>query len=186
MKFPHRPCFVLLAFFLAMGGAFAQNSVQVAFQNTAETLIRDASKSPLPVGESADGDGAAIQLGYYNEGTTSSPFSGSFVALTGPDSANQAFKATSVGDSGGGALGRFSLVCNFIFSAPRDDTARAGCGNGAKAKSDQLNRLTTATAATRMSPVRTPTPASSSASRHRDHPRANGHAATNAEILSAT
>ncbi len=110
-------CFVLLAFFLAMGEASAQNSVQVAFQNTAQTLILDASKSPLPVGNSVDGDGAIIQLGYYTAGTASSPFSGSFVALTGADSANTSFRATSVGDSGGGTAGRFSLVCNFVENA---------------------------------------------------------------------
>ncbi len=117
MKFARRLCFVLLAFFWALGDASAQNSVQVAFQNTAETLILDASKSPLTVGTGADGDGAIIQLGYYTAGTASSPFSGSFVALTGPDSANAGFRATSVGDSGGGTAGRFSLVCNFVQNA---------------------------------------------------------------------
>ena len=117
MKFPRKACFLLLAWFGALGEACAQNSVQVAFQNTASTPLLDAAQNPLPIGSSADGDGAIIQLGYYTSGTASSPFSGTFVPLTGPDSANTAFRTTSVGDSGGGPAGRLSLVCNFVQDA---------------------------------------------------------------------
>lgn len=108
-------CF--LAFFAPLSGAWAQNLVQVAFQNTETTLLKDKAGAPLTKGAAADGDGALLQLGFYTNGSAANPFAGSFVPLTGFGAQDAAFRTTSIGDSGGGADGRFSLVFHSLETA---------------------------------------------------------------------
>jgi hypothetical protein len=108
-------CF--LAFFAPLAGAWAQNVAQVAFQNTETTLLKDKAGAPLTKGGASDGDGALLQLGFYTNGSAANPFTGSFVPLTGAGAQNAAFRTTSIGDSGGGADGRFNLVFHFLETA---------------------------------------------------------------------
>jgi hypothetical protein len=73
----------------------------------------------LPYGTAAAGDGAILQLGYYNNGSSANPFSGTSVTLTGTTGANSDFANTTIGDSGGGANdGRFRFANTFIQASP--------------------------------------------------------------------
>lgn len=111
----------IVVFVLALAGAGvgarAHNLTEVAWQNTATTLLLDSKGAALSSGGAEDGDGAGVQLGYYTKGTSTAPFAGVFVPLTGGASANAAFRTTSIGDSGGGGAGRFSLVSTFVQGA---------------------------------------------------------------------
>jgi hypothetical protein len=49
-------------------------------------------------GNTTDGDGTVLQLGYYSTATAANNFSGTWVALTGDGGANSAYSTTSVGD----------------------------------------------------------------------------------------
>ncbi len=66
------------------------------------------------------GDGAVLRLGYYSSATVASPFSGTFVPLTGAQSANSAYTYTSIGDApanGAGADGTFALILSFASNS---------------------------------------------------------------------
>lgn len=91
----------------------AQNTVQVGWQNTPASILRDQTGKALPAGAPVAGDGAVVQLGYFSQATPDTPFEGTFVPLTGASSANTAFSTTAIGDAGGGADGRFSLSTVF-------------------------------------------------------------------------
>jgi hypothetical protein len=102
---------------------------QVNF-NSGDITLMDNSMVALTAGGDDDGDGAVIQLGYYSAATTSNPFLGTWIALTGDGSANtggeynadnsppsplRAFNFTSIGDVGGGsgASGVFGIAVKF-------------------------------------------------------------------------
>jgi hypothetical protein len=95
----------------------AQPSVQVVWEGPATQPLRDSSGVVLSAGLVTDGDGVLLELGYFDAGTPASPFSGKFVALTGGASADPSLRSTSVGDSGGGAAGTFSISTNFNAGA---------------------------------------------------------------------
>ena len=83
-------------------------TTQVAFSIQLNTL-KDLNGTSLTAGTSADGDGTILQLGYYTAATTSTPFAGDWVAMTGPGTPYN----TTVGDSGNYPNGTFKLEVLF-------------------------------------------------------------------------
>jgi hypothetical protein len=94
-------------------------------------LMLNQNGVALTAGPAGDGNGAALLLGYFTMGTTSDPFAGNFVALSGEGSANTAvvpgsvpaetYQQTSIGDieaNGAGADGTFSMSLNFTTTDP--------------------------------------------------------------------
>ncbi len=89
-------------------------------------VFKNNGGTALSSGTSADGDGTVLQLGYYSASTTLDPFSGSWVAMTGPGTSYQ----TTMGDSGNNPNGVFKLGVVFTagslgFTAPADGTPLA-------------------------------------------------------------
>ncbi len=93
----------------------AQTDVGVDFF-TAQLL--NAGGTALTAGTNADGDGAIIQVGYFDAATTADNFAGNWVALTGIGGANSAYGSTSVGDSGGFlGNGNASFIVSFVVGS---------------------------------------------------------------------
>jgi hypothetical protein len=97
--------------------AHALPTVQVVWEGPATKPLLNSVGVALAAGLPADGDGVLLELGYFDAGTPASPFVGKFVALTGGASADPTLQTTSVGDSGGGAAGTFSISTNFNAGA---------------------------------------------------------------------
>lgn len=91
----------------------AQKTLTVGWEGSGERVLLDSIGLPLSKGTSADSDGCVLQLGYYSAGTAENPFAGVFIPLTGESAANSRFRSTSIGDSGNGATGKFSIQCTF-------------------------------------------------------------------------
>jgi len=102
--------------------------VDVNIDSGAYVLFNQGTTA-LSAGTIAEGDGAIVELGYYSLGTTSNPFAGTFIALSGVESANtgklaptasttEAINQTSIGDTilenGGTTNGTFGIGFNFI------------------------------------------------------------------------
>lgn len=49
-------------------------------------ILQDRHGTPLGGGGPADGNGCLLEFGYYSFGNTSTPFSGEWTPLTGPNS----------------------------------------------------------------------------------------------------
>lgn len=71
--------------------------------------LKDRNGTSLTAGTSADDDGTIMQLGYYTAATTSAPFAGDWVAMTGPGTPYP----TTIGDSGNYPDGTFKLQALF-------------------------------------------------------------------------
>ena len=110
-------------------GLNAAASAAATFQVTLganSVVFKNNGGTALSSGTSADGDGTVLQLGYYTASTTLDPFSGSWVAMTGPGTSYQ----TTMGDSGNNPNGVFKLTILFtagslLFTAPADGTPLA-------------------------------------------------------------
>lgn len=88
-------------------------------QNTGAT-------NPLTGGTSANGDGAVLQLGYYDAATIGNNFAGTWIPLSGEMSLNTAsisgtsppepYNKTSIGDitNNGAGTGSFALFLDFV------------------------------------------------------------------------
>jgi hypothetical protein len=100
-----------------VASAHAQPTVQVVWEGPASKPLLNSAGVALAAGLPADGDGVLLELGYFDGGTPASPFTGKFVALTGGASADPAVQTPTVGDSGGGAAGTFSISTNFNAGA---------------------------------------------------------------------
>ena len=62
--------------------------------------VLGADFTPLTGGNlSVEGDGAVVQLGYFDSATLENPFGGNFIALTGIGGSNSAYSSTSIGDT---------------------------------------------------------------------------------------
>ncbi len=88
-------------------------------------VLKNGGGVALSAGTSAGGDGAILQLGYYTTSTVSDPFSGNWVAMTGPGTSYQ----TTIGDFSQ-PVGSFKLDIIFTagslgFTAPADGTPLA-------------------------------------------------------------
>jgi hypothetical protein len=127
-----RSALLLVVFALPLS-AHAGSQTQVNFDSGTQAMYNFGGTLLNP-GTAADGDGAVIQLGYYDGGTASSPFTGTWHALTGQGSLNTggdtgsglAFNTTSIGDIGGGAAPGGSGVFGFSLLF---DSAIAGTFN---------------------------------------------------------
>lgn len=122
MKIDHIAVLLLLGFNVAVSAA-ATLQVTLGANNV---VFKNNGGSALSSGTSADGDGTVLQLGYYSASTTLNPFSGSWVAMTGPGTSYQ----TTMGDSGNNPNGIFKLTILFAggslgFTAPADGTPLA-------------------------------------------------------------
>ncbi len=96
-----------------MVSARAQPSVQVVWEAPSTNRLLDSTGTALDSGLAVAGDGVVLELGYYDAGSAAAPFAGTFVPLTGASSPATAMQGTSVGDSGGGPNGTFSISTNF-------------------------------------------------------------------------
>lgn len=83
-------------------------SIQIYISADFVTL-NDFDNTALNAGTSSNGDGAILQLGYYTASTISDPFSGNWVAMTGPGTSYP----TTIGDSGNREAGSFKIVVLF-------------------------------------------------------------------------
>lgn len=102
----------LLLLLIATLGARAA-STKVIFSNTAETELRDSNGALLTEGaRQTSGDGAVLQLGYYDLATVTDLFLGNWIPMTGEGSRNGLVVST-IGDGYPGP-GRF--VINTFFS----------------------------------------------------------------------
>lgn len=107
--------------------ADAASYVQVTFESGTGTML-DAGGAALTPGSALDGDGAIIQLGYFDAATVGNNFAGTWHALTGAGSLNTGgnsgsglpFTTTSIGDIGGGAAPDGSGI--FAFDLRFEDT----------------------------------------------------------------
>ena len=97
-------------------GANVQTSVSI---NIDSQLLRDNLNVPLFSGGPGDGDGFAIQLGYYDAATTLNNFLGNWIALTGQNSDNTDFATSSIGDGEGGDGQLFS---QYVFDSSKPNT----------------------------------------------------------------
>lgn len=101
--------------------------LQVNLDSGSQTIFDEASGLLSP-GTASDGDGAVIQLGYYDAASAGNNFAGVWRPLTGAGSLNAggdtgsglAFNTTSIGDIGGGAAPDGSGI--FAFSLVFDDS----------------------------------------------------------------
>jgi len=103
--------------------------VTIAFDNGSFQIVNQLSVA-LTAGTSLDGDGAVLQLGYYNGASAGSNFLGVWVPLTGEGSLNtggvvldttsEPFNKTSIGDANfdSSGAGTFGITVTF-------DTANA-------------------------------------------------------------
>lgn len=115
----------LILLFLSSQALSHGASTRVNFGIQFDTL-KDLNGTSLSAGTSADGDGTILQLGYYTSATTSTPFAGDWVAMTGPGTPYQ----TTVGDSGNNPNGTFKLEVLFTqgsysFTEPAVGTSLA-------------------------------------------------------------
>ena len=109
----------LLAFSaLTFIGAVMQGEAAIVTVNfdSGSFLMTDSNGSTvLSGGTAAEGNGAVVQLGYFNAATGAFPFNGNWVPLTGQGGANPAFSTTSVGDQAifGATNGQFAISVTF-------------------------------------------------------------------------
>lgn len=115
--------FATAAFLLtAASGAFAATTT-IAFDSGFTSLLYTsaAKTTPLTAGNAnTNHDGAILQLGYYTAATSTNPFSGTFIALTGPTSLNTAFSGinnTTIGDDYTQGAGDGNFAITLIFTA---------------------------------------------------------------------
>lgn len=113
---------------------YAGSQTQVNFDSGSQAMYNFGGTLLSP-GTAADGDGAVLQLGYYDGGTAANPFMGTWHAMTGEGSLNTGgdtgsgltFNSTSIGDIGGGAapggsgVFGFSLVFDSAVSGTFND-----------------------------------------------------------------
>lgn len=106
---------VALPLFIALGVTSYGASTTVAF-DTGDHLINDFLGAPLSGGNATiNGDGFAIQLGYYTGSNAGSNFAGTWVPLTGSGSFNSAFASVSIGDDFNNGAGDGSFAFTFVF-----------------------------------------------------------------------
>jgi hypothetical protein len=123
---PKLPLAALVALALP-AAAFAAAQVQVNFDSGTQTVLNQSGFALTP-GSASDGNGAVLELGYYDGASVGNNFAGVWHALTGASSLNTggdtgsglAFNTTSIGDIGGGAAPEGSGI--FAFSLVFDDT----------------------------------------------------------------
>lgn len=131
-KFSLKCCILALAG-LVQVTSHAGNQIQINFDSGSQFLF-DQLISKLNPGTAGDGDGAVIQLGFYDNASTGNNFLGTWHAMTGMGSLNiggntggsvpRAFNTTSIGDIGGGAAPDGSGIFGFslVFDSSTANT----------------------------------------------------------------
>ena len=116
-----------IAIALLSGFDVAANAAVTTQVNLATNgvVLKNNGGVALSAGTSAGGDGTILQVGYYTSSTISDPFSGNWVAMTGPGTTSQ----TTIGDFNQ-PVGSFKLAVIFTagalgFTAPADGTPLA-------------------------------------------------------------
>jgi hypothetical protein len=79
----------------------------VKIATVAGVTLQNSSGTALEGGAINDGDGTLIEVGYYSLATTLSPFAGTWIPLTGPNSGSMI--VTTMGDGFSGADGTFTF-----------------------------------------------------------------------------
>jgi len=112
---------------LAASDAHAFPTTSVRWQNlvggttpAAAALLDVDAATPLHAGTTGTGDGTVLVLGYFAGGTNGVDFSGTWVPLSGPQSANVPFRTSSIGDNvanASGAFGFFALQSDFDLAS---------------------------------------------------------------------
>lgn len=100
--------YYLLILFLSSQTLIHGASTRINFSIQFNTL-KDLNGTSLTAGTPADGDGTILQLGYYTAATTTAPFAGEWVAMTGSGISYQ----TTIGDSGNNPNGTFKIEVLF-------------------------------------------------------------------------
>ena len=128
-KLSKKCCILALAGLLNLSAHGAAQVTRVTVDSIDKQLFNqltsELTSGLLNPGTAADGDGAVIQLGFYDAATTLNNFAGTWHPMSGLGSLNTggntgsglAFNTTSIGDIGGGAApggsGIFGFGLNF-------------------------------------------------------------------------
>lgn len=122
---------ILVPFVFGAGSALADQTT-VSFDSGTQLVFdqNTATSNPLTAGLSGNGDGAVLQLGYYDAATLLNNFGGNWIPLSGATSPNTAvipggapvnptgetYNQTSIGDlvANGASSGQFALSLNFV------------------------------------------------------------------------
>ena len=117
------PSLAITGLFILASVADGDAAIATVSFDSGSKMVYDLNGTTVLTGGSPtiDGDGAVLQLGYFSSATSSQPFSGTWIALTGEGGANSAFADTTVGNlfSQGAGHGTFAMTLTF-------DTAVAG------------------------------------------------------------
>jgi hypothetical protein len=91
--------FIIISLFAAMPThAALVVSAKINVLNDQDSLVMDGNGAPLSSGElEVPNDGAAVQVGYYDQASVANPFLGRWIPLTGEESNNSYF--FSIGDN---------------------------------------------------------------------------------------
>lgn len=114
---------IFTSLFALAGATQAATMVTTVTFDSGVEFLRDASGTLLSAGTSADGDGAVLQLGYYDGATVGNNFLGNWIPLSGEGSLNTGlisgtsitFDSTSIGDlnAAAGENGTFAIELKF-------------------------------------------------------------------------
>ena len=88
--------------------------------NSDGPLLLDFFSAPLSNGGAGNGNGFAVELGFYDAANAGSNFAGNWVPMTGQNSSNTAFSTTSIGD-GFGDPGE--LYGSYVFNTTITNTS---------------------------------------------------------------
>lgn len=111
------------AFLLTAACGASAATTTIAFDSGFTSLLYTSAAKTIPLSAGSantNHDGAILQLGYYTAATSTNPFSGTFIALTGPTSLNTAFSGannTTIGDDSAQGAGNGNFAITLIFTA---------------------------------------------------------------------
>lgn len=114
---------VLANFTLLVPNSICAEQTRVNF-NSDGPLLLNFLGAPLSNGGVGNGNGFAVELGFYDAATLANNFLGNWVAMTGQNSLNTAFSTSSIGDGNGdpgelyASYGFTSSVANTYNSLP--------------------------------------------------------------------
>jgi hypothetical protein len=109
------PCLLVFSLLLPFQHAHTAPQISIVWGTTTNASSSDVLKGfdglPLSAGVQGNGDGDLVELGYFSEASTESPFSGTWIPLT---------QQTKVGDSSSGygfGNGMFIFTSNFYLNS---------------------------------------------------------------------
>lgn len=91
-------------------------STALTFDTGEFTVVKNTNNlTPLSGGSSADGNGFAVQVGYYSSATSGNNFLGTWTPITGINSLNTAFNVSTIGDKNDNGAGDGTFADTFVF-----------------------------------------------------------------------